>query len=417
MRRGVFSSFRQLSRDAKLLIVMFGIVSVGYFGILMLLRSLYILRLGYGPEYIGLYGTVSAVAFASMCLPGGALSAKFGVRRVMRASGAVMVLGMALLPMSQYVPAALRFYWPLLAQTVSMLGWATLQVNMGPALMAATTAERRSTAFAIYNAIYALGIFAGMLVGGMLPGAFGSLLGQELTEPAPYSLAIWVGAAVVACIAFPLSTISRLHVAPHEAAARSSEDAERFPWAPVMIVLLQVCLTRAAWATCQSFCDAYLDSVLRLPTASIGVLSSVGQLAAIVSPLIGPRLAISKGSIWVLMAGSLGLGASMLPIALIPHWGAAGLSRLGVLVLTGIWVPAVQVYLMELVPPRWRTLAFGASSMSFSVAYGASSYFGGRIIAAEGYNRAFLIAALIPLAGALLMWIARRIPALQPRTG
>ena len=174
------------------------------------------------------------------------------------------------------------------------------------------------------------------------------------------------------------------------------------------VVLLHVCLTRAAWATCQSFCGAYLDTTLRMPTSAIGVLFSIGQLAAIISPLVGPRLASRKGNGWVLMMGSLGLGASMLPIALIPHWAAAGLSRLGVLVITGIWVPAVQVYLMELVPPRWRTLAFGASSMSFSVAFGIASFFGGRIIAAAGYNRAFLIAALVPLAGATLMWAERR---------
>ncbi len=46
----------QSSRDAKLLIATSGIFAISFFGIQMLLRVLYILRLGHGPECVGLVG-------------------------------------------------------------------------------------------------------------------------------------------------------------------------------------------------------------------------------------------------------------------------------------------------------------------------------------------------------------------------
>ena len=47
--------FSRLERDAKLLIVVSGTAAIGYFGIQMLLKVLYILRLGHGPEYVGAF--------------------------------------------------------------------------------------------------------------------------------------------------------------------------------------------------------------------------------------------------------------------------------------------------------------------------------------------------------------------------
>ena len=70
----------RLGRDAKLLIAASGVLAISFFGILLLLRVLYVLRLGHGPEYVGLFSAVSAFAYMAMSLPSAALGKRYGGR-------------------------------------------------------------------------------------------------------------------------------------------------------------------------------------------------------------------------------------------------------------------------------------------------------------------------------------------------
>jgi MFS family permease len=92
-------SFPRYGRDAKLLIAVSGVFAISFFGIQMLLKVLYILRLGYGPEYVGLFGASSALAYMAMGLPSGALGSRIGARKIMLLGGVLTVLGMAILPL------------------------------------------------------------------------------------------------------------------------------------------------------------------------------------------------------------------------------------------------------------------------------------------------------------------------------
>ena len=64
------------SRDAVLLFVVSGLSALGFYGINMLLRVLFVLRLGYGPEYVGLFNGAGALTYMSMGVPSGALGSR-----------------------------------------------------------------------------------------------------------------------------------------------------------------------------------------------------------------------------------------------------------------------------------------------------------------------------------------------------
>ena len=99
----------------------------------------------------------------------------------------------------------------------------------------------------------------------------------------------------------------------------------------------------------------------------------------------------------------MGLAVCLLPLALIPHWAAVGLGRLGILVLSAIWMPALQVFQMELVDGRWRSMAYGAVSMAMGLGFGSTSLMGGYIVAASGYRSLFTLGVGLSLSGAALM--------------
>jgi predicted MFS family arabinose efflux permease len=164
-----------------------------------------------------------------------------------------------------------------------------------------------------------------------------------------------------------------------------------------------VCLRHGGWATSRAFYNAYVDTVLHLSASSIGLITGVAQFAAMLAALLTPRLASRRSNGWTLMVTTLGLVVSLLPLALIPHWGAAGLSQLGVLVLSAIWMPAFQVFQMELVEPQWRSLSYGAVSMAMGFSFGLVSLLGGYVIAAGGYRSLFTLGVVLTTASSAVI--------------
>ena len=394
-------SVSRFNRDVRLLIVVSGLSAVSFFGIQMLLRVLYVLRLGHGIEYVGLFSATGALTYMGMSLPSGVLGGRWGVWRVMLLGGIVTVTGMAFLPLTEFVPPWAQSWWPIASQMVLTSGWAMFNVNLVPALMAATTAENRNGAYALASALRGLGTFVGTVFGGMLPGLFADLLGQTLDLPGPYRLALWVGAVLGLIALIPLGLVR----SAGQVADREQERARGpFPLQPVALMVAYVCLVNGGWATNQAFCNAYMDTDLSLPTSAIGLITGVGQFVAIPASLLTPRLAARRSNGWTLVVTSLGMALSLLPLALIPHWAAVGLGRLGALSLSAIWIPALQVFQMELVAEQWRSLAYGAVAMAMGLSYGSVSLAGGYIVAAAGYRNLFLLGVGLSLAGAVLMW-------------
>jgi MFS family permease len=401
----------RFSRDTRLLLATSGIIATSFFGIHTLLRVLYILRLGYGAAYVGWFSASGAFTYTTMGLPSGALGRRYGVRRIMLLGGIVTVAGMAILPLAEFVPAHLRAAWPITSQVLHIAGWSMFNVNFVPALMAATTAEERSSAYALNGVLKGIGTFLGTTLGGVLPGLFAGVFSLALDAPRPYGYGIWVGAGAGLVALVPLARLGELE---HSAVAGRGGAGSAFPLLPLALMLLYVYLSHSAWAVTRAFGSAYMDTVLSLPAVTIGLITSVGQFASILSPLLNPGLARRYGDGWTLMIASLGMGVSILPLALVPHWAAVGLSSTGILALAAMRMPALQVFQMELVDKRWRALAYGAVSMAMGISFGSASLVGGYIIAAAGYRTLFLLGTGLSLGGAALMWaILRRAHAAQ----
>lgn len=402
----MFSNRLPLSRfrpDAQLLIVASGIFAVSFFGVQQLLKVLYLLRLGFDLPYIGIFSAAGSLTYMVGSLLSGTIGGRFGNRSVMLAGGIVTILGMALLPIVEFVPATWQYWIPLLTQVLVSGGWAFFNISLVPALMAASTAQNRNAAFALSSTFRGLGTFVGTLVGGLLPGLFALLLGQSVDGPVPYRYALLVGAVLGLAGLVPILRMERADSAAKQVQDEDEPDAP-FPVLALALLILHVYLGNSSAALCQTFCSAYMDTELQLSTAFIGVLTSIGQFVAILAPLVAPRLAERRGNGWILMVTTLGAALSLLPLIYIHNWFGAGVGRLGILALSAMWMPALQVYQMELVTKRWRTLAYGILSMGMSFTFTSVNLAGGYLATEWGYDSLFLLGVGFSSLGSLLMW-------------
>jgi MFS family permease len=393
-------SLRRLHRDIRLLLAMSGLMAISFFGIQNLVKVLYVLRLGYGLEYIGMFNATGALAYMAMGLPSGAIGNRLGIQTTMRIGGVITVLGMLLLPLTEMTSGSLRLALPIVSQVVLVAGWSLCGVNMAPALMTLTTVETRNNAYALNSVFRGLGSFVGTIIGGFLPGLFVLLLHDTLASPAPYRWSLWV-AAVLGLVA--LTPLLKLGQIESKVLLTAGEQSGPFPLGWVVLLVVYGYLTHGAFATCQAFCNAYMDTDLQLSPSAIGLLTAAGQFVAILAPLLVPGLALRYSNRWTLTTTSLGMAISLLPLALSTHWLAVGVGRLGMVALDAMWQPALQVLQMETIASRWRSLAYGIFSMMLGLTFASVSLTGGYVITTWGYRILFLFGVVASLAGAVLM--------------
>jgi MFS family permease len=364
-------------------------------------------RLDYGPELIGLVNSAGALAFALSSLPAGVLGERWGSRRMMLAGLALMFAGCVLFPLGDLLAPGWRLPWLLANSIVFYLGLAVFFVNTAPYVMAAIGAEQRTQVFSLQTALLSLSAMAGSLAGGFLPPAFAAAIGASLEQPGPYRYAL-LTAGLALIPAMLAIRAARPGARQREMPAAPAEAAPARVVGLLALIALVRMLQVAGLAAVTTFFNVYLDRELHVTIAYIGIIIAIGRLLGVPAALVTSPLAARFGNRTVVIGASVGTALSILPIALVPHWSAAGLSFIGVICLSWIRYAASLVYFMELVPPTRRATVSGVSEMAAGVCFTAVTFGGGYVIALLGYRSLFLIGAALTGLGALLFWLAFR---------
>jgi MFS family permease len=405
---------RRFSRDLRLFLITAAVVSLTWDGIRAVLFNLYLLRLGYGPEFIGVINGVGAFAFALLCPLAGAMGTRWASRRMLQVGIVLLSLGFLLTPVAELMAGAWSTGWLLATSVLSHMGLASYLVNGLPFMMGATEPMERNHAFSVHSAVVPLSGFVGSLVAGALPGALARLPDVAPGAVAAYRFPLWLAALLlVPGMWAVLSTRSGAGPLMETASGGVSETQSSrapYPYGLVAAIALIMALRFGGRGTTSTFFNVYLDEGLGVSTALIGVLLATSQLlsamAALAAPLLMERWGTSRAIVW----GTAGVALWMIPLALIPHWAWAGLGFAGAMAMFAATMGPIRVFSQEMVVPHWRATMASAYMMGAGLAYAGLSLAGGYVIVALGYRSLFLGAAGLMAAGAIVFWGCFRVP-------
>ena len=404
-QRGLASAYvqamKRLNRDVRLFMVSAVVSGICYMGLYFLLINLYLLRLGYEIEFIGVFVSTGAFSFAVFSLPAGVAGRRFGSRRPMIFGRLVLMLGLGMLALSAWVPADLRSGWLIFFCALREFGNAFYMVNSSPYLMGATSAEERDYAFSLRAILTPVAGFFGTLIGGFLPRLSQLYFGWSADDPLNYMAPLLISSLVLLPGIVSLWAMREIVI---EESPQGNALRGKLPLEALLTIAVVSAFFIVAASAGQSFYHVYMDTVLESPPQLIGAIASCGQLLTAVLMLVAPILMGRWGYARVFVLMGFCMGLSLLPMALVSHWLTVGLSVVAVVVLMNFSSTVLTVFHQQLVPPGWRPAMSGVSLMAMGIGWGIVSSGGGYFVAAWGWQPFFLLASGGTILGVGVFW-------------
>jgi MFS family permease len=431
------------SPDARRYLACAAILGFTLFGgIYPLLTNLYYLRLGYDLRFIGFSGSVVTLGWALGCLPAGLVGRRLGSRRSMLIGLGVAMVGYVLMPLAEAVPASARAAWLVATRLAANIALSLYDVNTQPFLVEASTPQERDRLFAVQSALWPLSAFAGSLLGGVLPLAVAAIARLSADDPACYRYPLLLAAAT---LAIGIRMLSAIHSSPAPTAAAGGKShgqprpadpappaevprgddpparpaAAGLSIAAIVFVGAVMLLQSSAEGASRSFFTVYLDTRLRTPSALIGLISGIGQLAAVPAALAMPLAVRWFGHRGVFAWGTVVMALGLLPAALVAHPAAVGLSAVAVTAMVSLTRPALMVYLMGVVQADRRAALSGVFTMAIGLGWSATALAGGIAIGRLGFPMFFASCAVLSVSAAAIFAVNRigQRRETSPRTG
>ncbi|MBI1294569.1 MFS transporter [bacterium] len=379
-------------------------------GVFSVLFNIFLLRLGYGPEFVGIVNASGLLAFAILSLPVGLWGKRWGIKRMIVIGLWLMLAGGIFLPLAELLASPWQEAGLIVGYVAIMSGVSAVFVNSTPFFMGSVAGGDRNRVFALQSAVISLAAFVGALLGGRMPLFFADLLGltTDYAEVYRYPLLV-AGLLMLPAIFLMLGTEDvdpRLAERPSSAGGAATPNVA-IAAAPFMLLAMLVVVRIfqvSGVATTSTFFNVYLDTELSVATTQIGIISALGRLLAVAGALSVPLLARRFGNLNLVVWSCLGTALCFLPLAFLPHWAAAGSGFIGLVGLSALRYPAFIVYAMEKVSPEQRGLVAGSGEMASGLIFAVIALGGGYWITAFGFQTLFLLASVLSVIGALLFW-------------
>jgi predicted MFS family arabinose efflux permease len=402
-----WSTIRGFNRSIRLWLLVWALGAFAYFGLQGVLLNLYLLRLGFGPQFIGVLVGSGQIIWGLAALPAGAFGRRAGLRTALQAALVLMTLGFGLLPLVEAMPRPLWEAGLFACWAVTWTGAALMTVNSVPYAMALASQDERNAVFPTQQAVIALATFIGSLAAGALPGIISAWTGVSLEEAGPFRAAL--------SLVPLLFLVSLLAIAGAREARPDSQvyvtDAQTQP-PPIGLFLVVGAITflqSAAEGPIRAFFNVYLDRGLGIAPAQIGLIIGLGQLLPVAMAILAVRLLTRLGAALTLAFASLGTFVAYLPLAAIAAWGTAGLGFTGVMMMASVHSPARNVLTQELVIPRWRTITPAMVTIGTALGWATTAAAGGFMIANIGFGGLFAVSAGLAAGASALAWGTHRV--------
>jgi MFS family permease len=388
--RAYLARMRRAPRAMKLFVLYTLLVNIG-FGVFQLIYNLYLVRLGFREDFIGMLTAINTVLIAVAALVFGQAINRFGAWRCILVGTVFTVISLLGQSLITNVPVLVAF------AAIGGIGQAGLIVPNMPFIIEHCSDEERADLSALTFSIMSLSMTLGALVGGRVPellGLFGGSFAQETLLN--YRTTLLTGVVLAATALVPLLLIREQRRGVMTTSGRVA-DGQMIPRRVRndMIVFVAVgALFSVSAAAIIPFYNVYLKEL----GASAGTIGTVFAITGVFGAVLGicaPALARRFGVIPV-AAGARFIGVPLLVLLVfVPGLQVAFAAHIVRGVAMALAWPLDSNLIAEVLPNRQRAIVFSYRSASWNLSWAIASFAVGKLIVVTGsYNVSFITSCL-----------------------
>jgi MFS family permease len=392
------SHVRQFTPNARkfLAFQFFLALNSGIYGVIF---NLYLLKLGYHEDFMGVILGVVFVSSGLLSVPAAMLCDRIGRRKTLLLSSVVLALGLALL----YTITTREML--LLGSVLYGIATGMTAVASSPFMAENSSREERIHLFSMNSVVMMSSSVLGSLAGGLLPGLFGGAAGDGTGLVDSYRLTLYLSLAAVLLTLIPLVLIkekSRPSLARRERLQLVAKVI-RSPQVQRLVFVNMLIGTGAGMVV--PFFNVYFYDVLHASTGQIGVIFSVGQIIMVAGLLIIPMLVGRFGKVRTIALTELLSIPFLILIALTMNIYLAAVGYIMRMTLMNMANPAISSFNMEIVAEEERATVSSLTQMGWYLLYAMSTFISGIMMSRGSYLLPFLITCIVYFIAAVAYYV------------
>jgi len=386
---------RRFSPNARLFLL--SVLGMGLASsIFSLLLNIYLLRLGYKQDFLGLMAAIPPLVAALLSVPAGVVGDSLGHRRTLIVGG--VLSGLGALGVSIFTKPE-----PLILSTgILGLGWALLQVVSAPFMVEESHEHERTHLFSVQFALQTLASFLGSFVGGALPQLFARGLVVPEGTAVVYQMALAVSVGLIFVSILPLVWMQS---APRESNRARLRWHLKTPAGLIFKLIVPNIILGLGAGLFIPFMNVFFKLQFNMPDTLLGTLFALGAVGMGLASLAGPPLAQRVGKVRT-MVWTQALSIPFLVVmAFVPILWISALAFVIRFALMPMSAPIYSLFVMEQVAPEDRATVNGWSTMAWNLLFAGSAWLSGHLQVLWGFGPIFIVVCALYSSSTLLQYV------------
>ncbi|WP_048121057.1 MFS transporter [Methanosarcina vacuolata] len=386
------------SRNACLFLGYIFLISLSL-GIYEVIFNLYILRLGFREDFLGLMLSLVSISTGLFAIPAAMFCDRVGRKSTLLLSCLLLLFSFAVLYTT--TSTLLLVLFSILYGVSSSLKIVTASTFM----VENSTSYERMHLFSMYYLLYTIGVMIGNFAGGILPQTFTSSLKIDPADPTGYQLSLYASLTAVLISLLPLIFIKNKKPALPGKSDLFSTLSSTLRSKTIQKLVLVNGLIGMGWGLALPYFNVYFDIVLGASSRQIGFIFSLSQVVMMFTLLFVPILTEWLGKVKIVALVQL----SSIPFLLLfTSTSLLTIAAFGYIMRSAIMNmsnPILSSFNMEVVSEDQRATVNSLIWMSCYTCVGLSTYAGGLMMAHNYYSLPFLLTCILYVVATVLYYL------------
>ena len=397
--RSYADKMRRFSPNARkyLLFVFLTTLNAGIYGVIF---NLYILRLGFEEDFLGLILSAATISTGLFAIPAALVCDRLGRKRTLLLSSVLSAVSLFFL-YNTTTPALLVLF-----SLASGMAAALSLVTGSTFLLENSTAEERMYLFSMSSLIYTFSLLSGNMLGGFFPNLVTDLIPVEPGSALPYRLTLYISLIATVASLLPLAYVAE-NSSMENNGMRGQLHVYRsiFKSRVVRQMTLFYCMYGIGWGTSLPYFNVYFDTVLGASSDQIGIFFSLSQIFMIFGYFLVPILTERIGKVRLVSTVQILSIPFLLLFVLTNNLLLAAVGFVMRYMLMNMANPILNSFKLEIVGPQERSMINSIMWMACYTFVGVGNYAGGLMMASGSSRMPFITTSAIYAVTALLYYI------------